>query len=385
LERPRFYHLTDPASKGLLGLCLRATDGKILWQKRLGDDVKAPRNNGATPSAVTDGRLVFFLFGSGDLAALDYAGEVLWTRSLIKEFGSLSIKFGYSSSPQLWNDRLYVLLLRRPKPYGDTGAEGKPLESFLLAVDPTTGKDVWRQVRPSEAVDESSESYGTPIPFVGPSRSEILVQGGDCVSGHDPATGKEWWRLEYNPDRKTIWRIIPSPVPGPDRIFVAKPRGGPVLGINSGGTGGLGQDAIAWMFNERSTDSGTPLLYQGSLYILQSDKSDPWTRGSKSSPGIFLIQLDPATGKESGRTQVAENGAWRASPTGADGKIYCLSEESEVVVLSAGKEGRILSRKSFDDGPTCATIAAANGRLFIRTASKLTCLEKPRTPTPEPR
>ena len=86
--------------------------------------------------------------------------------------------------------------------------------------------------------------------------------------------------------------------------------------------------------------------------------------------------IDPATGREAGRCQIAAGGAWRASPTGADGKIYVMNDEGEAVVVSAGPNGKILSRANYADGPACATIAAANQCLYIRTASKLTCIGK---------
>ncbi len=371
-----FVTSTDPASKGLLALCVNAADGKIRWQQRLGDEIKAPQNNGATPSAVTDGKLVWFLFGSGDLAALDMDGKPLWQRNLVAEYGNFCIQFGYSSSPLLWQGRLYVQILRRPKPYRGAAGTDQPLESLILAIDPLTGKTLWQHVRNSAAVDESLESYSSPVPLENPGRNELLIQGGDCLSGHDPATGAELWRLDYNPERATIWRLIPSPVSMGDLIVATKPRGGPMFALKAGGSGALRPDAVAWTYDERTSDSGTPLVYQGLIYVLQSDKSDPFVRGNKSSPGIFLLVIEPATGKEVGRCKLAKGGAWRTSPTGGDGKIYVMSEEGEVVVVAAGPTGKILSRADYADGPACATIAAANGCLYIRTASKLTCIGK---------
>ena len=371
-----FVTSTEPATKGLLALCLNARDGKVLWQKRLGNEIKAPHNNGVTPSPATDGNLVWFLFGSGDLAALDMAGNSQWSRNLAKDYGTLCTKFGYSSSPLLWQGKLFVQLLRRTKPYTGPAGLAEPLDSLILALDPLTGKTLWQHVRPSAAIDESRESYSSPVPFDHPSRKELLIQGGDCLSGHDPASGAELWRLDYNPQRETNWRLIPSPVAAGDLIVANKPRGGPLLALKAGGQGELTTDALAWSYDERTSDSGTPLVYQGLVYVLQSDKNDPWARGSKSSTGIFLLVIDPLTGREVGRCQLAKGGAWRSSPTGADGKIYVMSEDAEVVVVSAGPNGKILSRTDFADGPACASIAAAKGCLFIRTATKLTCLAK---------
>ena len=312
-----FVTSTDPASNGLLGMCVSARDGKILWQKRLGDNIKAPRNNGATPSPVTDGKLVCFLFGSGDLAALDMDGNLLWTKNLVSQHGNLCTQFGYSSSPLLWDGKLFIQILRRTKPYSGPAGTEQPLDSLILAFDFLTGRELWKHVRPSAALNESLESYSTPVPFEFQNRKELLVQGGDCISGHDPATGSELWRVEYNPQRETHWRLIPSPVTAGRRIMMATPRGGPLLALDAG-----------------------------------------------------------ATGKQTGRCQIAQDGAWRASPTGANGKIYVMSEQGEVVVVSAGPNGQILSRTDLADGPACATISAANQCLFIRTAGKLTCFGK---------
>lgn len=371
-----FVTSTDPATKGLSGLCLSARDGRILWQRRLGDEIKAPQNNGATPSPATDGQRVCFLFGSGDLAVLDMDGNLLWAKNLVREHGNFATQFGYSSSPLLWDGKLYIQILRRPTPYsGPAGAE-LPLVSLVLAFDFPSGRELWKHVRKSQAVGESNESYASAIPFSNNRRGELLIQGGDCLSGHDPATGNELWRYEYNPDRETIWRLIPSPVTCGDLIVAGKPRGGPLFALRAGGEGTLQPAAVAWTCDERMSDSGSPLVYQGMIYVMQSDKSDPWAKGSKSSPGIYLLVIDPATGKEAGRCKIAPRGAWRASPTGADGKIHVMSEEGEVVVVSAGPNGKILSRAKYDDGPACATIAAANHCLWIRTASKLTCIGK---------
>ncbi|MCF7732601.1 MAG: PQQ-like beta-propeller repeat protein [Akkermansiaceae bacterium] len=371
-----FLTATDRPSKGVLAICLDPADGKILWQRRIGDDIKAPQNNGATPSPVTDGRSAWFLLGSGALVALDMEGKLLWQRDLANDHGNLCTKFGYSSSPLLWRDTLYVQILRRTKPYsGEPGIEG-PLEPLVLALDPASGREKWQHVRKSDAVDESLEAYTSPVAFENGEHSELLIEGGDFISGHDPATGAEIWRCEYNPERKSMWRLIPSPVVAGGLIVATLPRGGPMWAFKPGGKGRLDPSSAVWVYDERTSDSGTPLYYQNLLYILQSDKNDPWSRGSKSSPGIFLLVLDPATGKEVGRTEIAKGGAWRSSPTGADGKIYLMSEKGEVVVVAAGVGGRILSRANFDDGPACATIVVANGRVFVRTADKLSCFGK---------
>jgi outer membrane protein assembly factor BamB len=182
--------------------------------------------------------------------------------------------------------------------------------------------------------------------------------------------------MDYNPKRNSMWRVVPSPAVVGGLIVAAKPRGGPLIALKQGLSGEVAPESATWTYDERTTDSGSPLIYQKHIFILQSDKNDPFSQGSKSSPGIFLLALDPATGKELGRCLVSPGGAWRASPTGADGKIYLMGEKSEVVVVSAEAAPRVLSRADYNDGKACATIAVANGCIYIRTKSKLTCIDK---------
>ena len=68
---------------------------------------------------------------------------------------------------------------------------------------------------------------------------------------------------------------------------------------------------------------------------------------------------------------------FRASPAGADGKIYCLSENGTVVVRDAGKEFKILSAIRMGEAPVRSSMAVAHGELFIRTAQNLYCVGKP--------
>ena len=74
------------------------------------------KNNLASPSAVTDGKRVVAMFGTGDLAAYDFAGKQLWSRNLAKQYGKFALKWLYGSSPLLYRDKLYVEILQRADP-----------------------------------------------------------------------------------------------------------------------------------------------------------------------------------------------------------------------------------------------------------------------------
>ena len=361
-----FLSSTETESGSLMAMCLSATDGKILWKKRLGRDGKMQGNNFAGPSPVTDGKRAVFLYASGDLAAFDVAGNPLWARNLIKEFGSYCLKYGYNSSPLLYQDRLYVVVLRRGKTYSGEAPLTGPVSPYLLAIDPATGKDIWKQDRPTDAMDESCESYVTPIPYEGQGKPEILLAGGDYVTSHDPATGKENWRYNYNPAKQWMWRLIPSLVVADQLVIGIEPRGKTKMyalrpGAAAGGK--LDKTAVAWTFDGRTSDSATPLLYEGNLYVLDSDAK-------------VMTCLDPKTGREKWQGSLGVKSVMRASPTGADGRVWCLSSDGDVVVLAAGDQFKILAKVALGDGPTFSSIAVAGGHVFVRTAHRLYCFGK---------
>src|SRR5436190_11871252 len=186
------------SQKNLQLICLERNDGRVRWQKVIatGDHEKG-RNNMSSPSPVTDGKSVFIMVGTGELVAFDFTGKPLWARNLAKEFGRFSINWLYGSSPMLYKGKLYVEVLQRnpsPSDYSDAIDQKTERESFLLCVDPTTGKNVWRQVRSTDATSEAQEAYTTPTPCEGPSGAEIIVVGGNYVTAHNADTGTEMWR-----------------------------------------------------------------------------------------------------------------------------------------------------------------------------------------------
>lgn len=355
----------DPRKKGLLAMCLDAGTGKVLWRHRCGWDRAIARNNMASCSCVTDGKTVVYTFGTGDMAAFDFAGKRLWTRQLETDHGLFSVLFGYSSSPLLWEGRLYLPVLRRPTPiHRKLSPEPLPWESYILCLDLATGKDIWKHDRWTDAQKESPEAYTTPMPYDYGGVKQFLVFGGDYLTGHDPATGKELWRWEgYNLGKINHWRVVTSPLVTKDLIYISGPKKEPFFAIRPGAKGKVGLKQVAWTYKTYTTDAATPLLYRDRLYLLDGDKK-------------YMTCLMPATGKVVWRERIGGRTVWRSSPTGADGKIYLMNERGEVLVLAAGDTYKELHRIDMGGKYARSSIVAANGQLLIRTAKKLWCLRK---------
>jgi outer membrane protein assembly factor BamB len=122
------------------------------------------------------------------------------------------------------------------------------------------------------------------------------------------------------------------------------------------------QERIAWKTTQYVPDVCTPLLYQDKLFVLDGDRQ-------------MMTCYQPATGEKAWQGKLGIREIFYASPTGADGKIYCFSEEGTVVVLSAGDQFEVLATIPMGEGPSNSSIVAAKGALFIRTGRNLYCIQ----------
>lgn len=371
-----FVTSTNEAEQKLLGICLDRKTGAVRWQKEIGKGFRQDdRSNLAGPSPVTDGERVVFFFGTGDMAAFAMDGKPLWTRQIQQDYGSFAFLWTFSSSPVLHAGHLYLQVLQRLDSFEGHGAlRGKPgggNESYLLALDPVTGKEQWRQVRASEANAESLEAFSTPMPYTYQDRTELLVTGGDILTGHDPATGKELWRTpSWNPERISHWRLVPGPVAGDGVVLACAPKRAPVYAFKTGGKGLLKEDAVAWVSGDEvnsqhvSSDVSTPLFYQHRFYIMNSDRK-------------AMTCVDPKTGKLFWEYRMEGGSKVESSPTAADGRIYFMDQRGTVTVLAAGDQAKLLHQADFGDPgqkDIRSSIAIAQGCLFIRTNAVLFCV-----------
>ena len=367
-----FVSSTDATSDTLKAMCFDRKTGKLLWQHDVASGSRQDtRSNYASNSPTTDGKLVVFFYGNGELVAFDYDGKQLWRRNIQDDYGPFAFLWTFSSSPVLHDGTLYLQVLQRDVPVEGRGVtRGKPggNESYLLAMDPQTGKALWRKKRESEAVAESREAFTTPVPVEVDGQTQLVVAGGDDVTGHDPETGEELWRWgTWNPGRVESWRLVPSPVAGENIILVCAPKREPVYAIKPG-DGKLDDTAVAWVSDDQreiTSDVPTPAYYDGSFFIL----SDLAQR---------LSRVEPETGKVIWSIETPGRDKYEASPTVADGKIYIINFVGDVVVIDA-EDGKILHQVSMDtpsEDLVRSSIAVADGQLFIRTNRKLYCVGK---------
>ena len=368
-----FISSVDSATDSLLAMCFDRTNGKILWchQVEVAKGTRRDyRSNYAAPSPVTDGHLVIFFYSTGLLICYDTNGNRIWSRNIQDDYGTFAFLWTFSSSPTLYRGKLYFQVLQRDVPVQGRGLTGRYNRSYILAMDPKTGKTLWRQFRPSKAVAESREAFSTPIPATLDGKDQLLVVGSDILTSHDLQTGKELWRWgTWNPHRTGHWRLVPSPVAGAGIVLACAPKNAPIYAIRPKATGILDDTAIAWTttdLKQITADVPTPAFYDGDFFILSDMRKS-------------LSRVDPATGKPKWTITTPGRAKYEASPLAADGKIYIINHQGQTDIIDAAT-GKVINSIQMDN-PTGravvrASISAAQGQLFIRTTKKLYCLGK---------
>jgi outer membrane protein assembly factor BamB len=356
-----FLNVATGANTGELELwAIDRNKPEVKWKRPLDPSNHMERKqNMSSPSPVTDGKYVWVMTGLGTLKAFDFAGKELWSRNLQQDYGKFGLNWGYASSPLLRGKALYVQVLHGMK-------TDDP--SYVMKIDALTGKTVWRVERPSPAVHESPDSYTTPAWIEANGRAELIITGGDVVSGHDPETGKEYWRADVlNPQRNRNYRIVASPTIVGD-LIIAPTRNNPMVAMRPGGNGDVAKTHVVWEFAQ-GPDVPTPVSDGKLLYVVRD--------------GGVVFALDVKTGQTVYGPHRLPPGTYSASPILADGKIYVTTEEEGLTtVFKAGPEFEILSSNSLlgDCSPYClSTVAISDGQIFIRTSSYLWAIGERKT------
>lgn len=408
-------HDGDKKSGKLVVIALDRKSGKELWRREVprSKNGRLENVNGpASASPVTDGENVFAYFQDFGLISFTADGKERW-RMPMEPF---NIFYGYGASPTLVDDKVIL-------PVDQDGG------AFLLAVNKNTGKQAWKIDRP-----EIISGYSTPMIYQPKTGAKQLVLPESFqVSAYSVADGKRvWWVRGLACEMKSVasydneylyingWGFplnqpgkqiatvsfeeglkkydknndglvskeeisgddpmskVLSPNYGFDafdanrdnkldakdwqifRSMMSSENG--LLSIKLGGQGDMTASAIRWKYQRPVPQVPSTLLYQGTLFMVNDS-------------GI-LISFDPATGNviKQGRLKGAID-KYFASPVGADGKVYLISQDGTVSVVKAAGEWDVLAVNALGD-EVFATPAFADGKLYIRTKSTLYCFAK---------
>jgi len=355
--------------KDLVLLKIDKKTGKIEWTRTVGTGTtrrakelrKSPdmrrhqqfhnTHNLASPSPVTDGKLVVVHFGNGDLAAYDFDGNQLWRRNLQEDHGEYTIWWGHANSPVL-HENLVISVCMQDSCH-DLPGDTSP--SYLVAHDKQTGKQVWKTMRMTAATRESCDAYTTPIFRRNGGRTEMIVMGGQVLDAYDPVSGKRLWFLP-----KLVGnRVIPTPVAAHGNVYAIDGMRRALFALKPTGDGERSRKEILWNDDQGTSDSPSPVV-AGELLLMVNNQ------------GILRCR-DAHTGRLKWKERI--KGEYRASPLVADGRVYFLNMEGLTTVVSASPRFDRLTENQLDDR-TVASPAVSDGKIFIRGSKSLYCVRK---------
>jgi outer membrane protein assembly factor BamB len=320
-------------------LRLSATDGKIEWQVPV---AQAPResmhreNSSASSTPATDGERVVTSFQSGnrvDLRCYDFSGKELWAVQPLKFEG----EHGYSYSPIIYQN-LVILDCRQES------------EAATLALDKKTGKVVWRN-----APGRNRISHITPLIIDDGARVQLIVSGSGETRGYDPLTGREFWRCKGPSDVAVAGLAYGEGLVFATAGYPARTR----MAIKTTGNGDVTTTGVAWKLPRQVTYVPSPVYHEGHLYTVVDDG--------------LLYCFDARTGETKWEERLG--GRHRSSLIFADGKIYATDDKGKTTIFLA-TPAAFQKLAENDLAEFCyATPAISEGRIFLRTARQLYCIQ----------
>lgn len=320
--------------------CIDASSGSILWTGEVptapsgGRKLEIMDDTGyAASSMATDGVRVYAVFASGDLAAFDFNGRLLWNKSL----GIPESLYGHASSLEVWKNRVIVQ-------YDQGIAEDE--KSRLYAFEGSTGKTVWEIKRPVP------NGWTSPI-VAKPGDDYVLITVGDpWVIAYNPEDGSELWRADC-----VRGDVGASPILSGDLVIAIEPDMKNVA-VRTGGTGDVTETHIAWENGDVGPTLVSPVSDNARVFFLDTF-GILYVIGSLD--GSFLYEYD-----------FGEN--VKASPSMAGNRMYVLSVDGNMFIGIPGEQKFNLEIKNSLGEECFASPAFMPGRIYIRGKEHLYCI-----------
>lgn len=320
-----FLETADDEQKIQSVIGLNRADGSQLWQTEIHrgrfETNMHQENSQATSTLACDGQRLFALFLNDRkiwATALDLDGRILWR----KEVGAFASKFGYSASPALFEDYLFVA--------ADHSSGG-----FLAALHRETGDIVWRTAR------ERGDSYASPRVVSLGDKPQVILGGLRQVASYDPRTGEQLWAT-----KGTAEAVVGTAVTASDLVFVTG-------GYPEAQTVALKPDgAIAWKKDNVKSYVPSLLAYRDHVYLANDE-------------GV-VICWDAAAGQEKWKHRIGGN--FRVSPLLAGGHIYVTDMSAKTTVFKASPDRFEAVGENQLGTEAFASPAVSRGQLFLRVA-----------------
>jgi len=397
--------LTACENGKLLTLCLDRKTGDIIWKKEAPRPRKEKldfRNNPASPSPATDGENVYVFFPDFGMLGYDFGGKELWRLPL----GPFDNEYGMGASPIVAENKVILVC-------------DQNTDSFIIAVDKSSGKIIWKKDRP-----EATSGHSTPA-FYSPEggKIQILAPGSFLLISYSAKTGdRVWWTgglsfemkstpvirngvlfingyasplnqpenqvkipsfdqalLQFDADKNGQFSKKELPTESPYDFFdfvdlvkdghldrkdwnyfraaLASLNG--MLAIRLGGQGDMTETNTLWAYRRYVPQLPSPLVYKDVLYMINDVG--------------FVTSFKPGNGEVINQGRLRGAGSkFFASPVAADNKVFITSLRGKISVLKSDGSNEIIAINDMKED-CYATPAIGKSKIYIRTVKTLYC------------
>ncbi len=321
--------------------CYDALDGELLWTGDVPElnvsvsDIELNIDTGFAPATpCTDGRQVYAIFPTGDVAAFDFNGDRQWVVNL----GVPDNVYGHASSLVGYGNTVIIQ-------YDNGQADDD--QSWLIALDCETGDTVWRTAR------DVMNSWTTPIIIETQYGDQLITSSEPYLIAYNPQNGEELWRADI-----LSGEIAPSPIYAEGLILAISPYVAMIAVEPSGPGEGDDNREVKWEIDRGIPDITSPLSDGERVYMLG-------TYGGALSVH-YLEDGRPAW-------QDYIGGDFYASPSLVGDSIYLFCAEGAGYILAAGDEYELLGQYPLGE-QVQASPAFAEGRMYVRGEEHLFCI-----------
>jgi outer membrane protein assembly factor BamB len=340
-------------------LCYDAATGHLKWSKSVpGHKAHThAKNTLASSTPASDGERVYALFWDGRVVTLNaygLDGTELWTASL----GGYVSQHGVGLSPVAAGGKVFVNYDQDDPSQAQKPKAGDPLvppaenPAEVLAFDGKTGAKVWAAKRKAFRACSSS-------PFVRElpgGKAELVVSSTAGLTGYDTETGAVNWDWVWKFDGMAL-RTVGSPILAGGVVVAPSGDGGGSRSLVAVEPGP--KPRLLWNKTKDTPYVPGPVAKGGHLY---------WV-----TDGGLAVCAELRTGKvlwsERAFPNLGKGTYVLASLLLVGDDVLAVAETGGAVVFRASPDGyEEVSRNDLGE-PVTATPAAADGKLYIRTAA----------------
>ena len=323
-------------------LAINRSDGSLLWIRTA--RVEAPHDSRhedaswASCSPVTDGEHIIASFGSRGIYCYDMEGNLQWE----KDFGDLRIRYswGEGSSPALSGNRVIVS-------WDHVGT------SFVVALNKRTGKEIWRAGR------NDGTSWTTPVVIEHNGKKQVVACAIRRTCSYDLESGALLWET-----RGMTANPIPCPVSADGIVYLMGGYNESILqAISLAKARGkvAASKAVVWEYHRDTPYVPSPLLYDGHLYFLKSNRNILSCFNARTGEPYYSRQrLDGLSGVY-------------ASPVAAKGRVYLTGRNGASIVIRHGPRFEMLAKNVLNDRFDASPVIVGK-ELYLRGHRYLYCI-----------